>query len=68
VLDDWKKLDEEDYQSYKEKANKIIDNTTSIKYIENMKSRMAMLNKGISADIRKIVSIIYMNNQQNIFK
>ncbi|RIA84568.1 hypothetical protein C1645_879838 [Glomus cerebriforme] len=53
--DDWKKLNEDDRQFYKEKANDISDNQqlNSIKYIENTKSRMTVLNKGIS-DIRKM--------------
>ena len=58
---DWKKLNEKDYQLYKERANHEISDNQPIKYIENTKSRMTVLNKGIS-DIRKIVSIVYINN------
>lgn len=56
---DWKKLNEKDHQFYKEKANEISDNQqlSSINYIENTKSRMTVLNKGIS-DIRKMVIMV----------
>ncbi|RGB30133.1 hypothetical protein C1646_818068 [Rhizophagus diaphanus] len=52
---DWKKLNEKDHQFYKEKVKEISDSQqlSSINYIENTKSRMTVLNKGIS-DIRKM--------------
>ncbi|RIA95092.1 hypothetical protein C1645_817210 [Glomus cerebriforme] len=53
--DDWKNLDKEDCQTYQEKANEISNNQelNSTKYIENAKSRLVVLNKGIH-DVRKI--------------